>query len=412
MTNILKKSTYVVLAVGLHCAAPGSAEERPSFVSASSMDSIYLLNSAKSHSIGPENPTGEKGQGSKADLSTGSASHAAKDLGLGWKVNPYLNVPPGSTVALAQFKGEGMINHIWMTLGGKADYRSAILRIYWDDEKSASVESPVGDFFGAGWGRKSEPKINSAAIAVNSGSGFNSFWPMPFRKSFRMTLENRSSMPLVIYYEVSFAESPVPARAAFFHAQFRLIDRLQVGTVYTIVDGIHGQGQYVGTSLSHGARSPGWWGEGEVKFYIDGDSSNPTINGTGEEDYFLGSYGYMRPAGQLPNGNPKPREENFSSLYSGFYSVVPLEQSDPAYWSGAERRIGEYRWHIVDPIRFDRDLRVTIQGLGWKMDGTFTYLPLQDSYASVAYWYQVEPHAPFPTLPGDAEIQVRSATNE
>jgi len=408
MAAILKRCAYVVLLVAIHCTAHGAVQERPALAAVPSMESVFILETAKSHSISPENPTGEKGQGGKADLSTGSARNAAKDLGIGWKVNPYVNVAPGSSFTLAQFKGEGIVNHIWMTLGGKAEYRSAILRMYWDDEKSASVESPVGDFFGTGWGRNSEPRINSAAIAVNSGSGFNSFWPMPFRKSFRMTLENRSAMPLVIYYEVSFAEAAVPSQAAYFHAQFRMVDRLRPRTAYTIVDAIHGKGQYVGTSLSHGARSPGWWGEGEVKFYVDGDASNPTINGTGEEDYFLGSYAYLRPAGKLPNGDPKFKEENFSSLYSGFYSLMSLEEKDPAYYGSGERRIGEYRWHIVDPIRFDRDLKVTIQALGWKADGSGTYLPLQDSYASVAYWYQTEPHAEFPKLPSDAELQVQA----
>ncbi len=252
MADTLKRSAYVVLLIAMQSAALGRAEVRPAFAAVPSMESVFILTSAKSHSISPENPTGEKGQGGKADLSTGSASHAAKDLGVGWKVNPYVNVAPGSTFTFAQFKGEGIVNHIWMTLGGKAEYRSAILRMYWDDEKGASVQSPVGDFFGAGWGRKNEPKINSAAIAVNSGSGFNSFWPMPFRKGFRMTLENRSALPLLIYYEVSFAETTVPAQAAYFHAQFRMVDRLSPRTVCTIVDGIHGRGQYVGTSLSHG----------------------------------------------------------------------------------------------------------------------------------------------------------------
>jgi hypothetical protein len=374
-----------------------------------SIHSAFLISHAKSHSASPENVTGLRGQGGKADLQTGSARVAAKDLGVGWKVNPYAEVSAGSTYTVAQFKGAGIINHIWMTLGGTAEYRSAILRLYWDGERSPSVEVPVGDFFSAGWGRTNEPQINSAAVAVNPGNGFNSFWHMPFRNGFRITLENRSSKPLVIYYEVSFAETRVPRNAGYFHAQFRMVETLAAPAIYTIIDGIRGRGQYVGTAISHGARSPGWWGEGEVKFYIDGDGSNPSINGTGEEDYFLGSYAFLKSDGTMPDGDLKYREHNFSSLYSGFYSVVPLEVHDPAYSATSERHIGEYRWHILDPVRFESDLKVTIQGLGWKTTEHHTYLPLRDYYASVAYWYQTEPHAPFPVLPDDSTLQVHAA---
>jgi len=373
-----------------------------------SVQSAFLISRAKSHSISPENVTGAKGQGGKTDLQTGSARVAAKDLGVGWKVNPYAEVSAGSTYTVAQFRGAGVISHLWMTLGGTAEYRSAILRFYWDGEGSPSVEVPVGDFFGAGWGRKNEPQINSATVAVNPGSGFNSFWQMPFRKGFRITLQNRSSKPLIVYYEVSFSETRVPRNAGYFHAQFRMIDTLATPAIYIIVDGIRGQGQYVGTAISHGARSPGWWGEGEVKFYIDGDL-NPSINGTGEEDYFLGSYAFWKPDGAMPDGDARFREQNFSSIYSGFYSVVPLEIHDPAYFGTSERHIGEYRWHILDPIRFDSDLKVTIQGLGWKGTEPHTYLPLRDYYASVAYWYQTEPHALFPALPEDSTLQLHDA---
>ena len=143
--------------------------------------------------------------------------------------------------------------------------------------------------------------------------------------------------------------------------------------------------------------------------YIDGDTSNPSINGTGEEDYFLGSYAYWKSDGTMPNGEAKLSEHNFSSAYSGFYSVAPLEMHDPAYSGTSERHIGEYRWHILDPIRFDSDIKVTIQGLGWQATEPQTYLPLRDYYASVAYWYQTEPHAPFPMLPDDSTLQIHDA---
>ena len=395
----LPRKMIALLLLFLPAASPASDGGQSSPANVPTPQSLFLLSDARSHSIGPENPTGGKGGGSHATLDNGSDAAAARELGTGWKVNPFIRIRAGTTSTLAEFSGSGIINHIWMTLGDEAEYRSAILRIYWDDEKTPSVEVPAGDFFNAGWGRGHEPIINSAMIAVNPRSGFNSFWQMPFRKHFRITLENRSTKPLVLYYEVSFSEQAVPANAAYFHAEFRKVDRLETKQVFTIVDGIKGEGQYVGTALSHGARSPGWWGEGEVKFYVDGDEGFPTINSTGEEDYFLGSYGYTYPFGKSPNGEVTYyRTQPYSSYYAGFTE----DESD----SGM-RKISEYRWHVMDPIRFKHDLKVTLQGLGWRTDVQHTYLPLNDYYAAVAYWYQTEPHAPFPALPSDAELQVK-----
>lgn len=370
--------------------------------------SIFMLSDAKSRSIGPENLTGAKGMGARTELQAGSAKYAAQKLGKGWKVNPYIDIAPGATFTLGESVGPGVIRHMWMTIGGGVDYRSAILRMYWDGEASPSVETPVGDFFASGWGRNNEPSINSQVIAVNPGSGLNSFWPMPFRKRFRMTLENRGKAPLRIYYAINYAEGPVPPDAAYFHAQFRMVDHVKTGEDYTLLDGVRGKGQYVGTYLSHGAFSPGWWGEGEVKFYIDGDKDYPTIAGTGEEDYFLGSYSYVR-----READGKRREVNYSTAFAGFYALKPMEPSSTEFLTGVERRYGEYRWHIPDPIRFDRNLRVTIQNLGWSgvspatPFGNGVYQPLHDSLASVAYWYQREPHAPFPGLPDDEALKLK-----
>jgi hypothetical protein len=367
----------------------------------SGVQSLFLLSDAKSRSIGPENLTGEPGQGARTELKDGSAKYAAKDLGRGWKVNPYIVIAPGTTFTLGDAKGPGVINHIWLTLGGAADNRSGILRVYWDDEATPSVETPVGDFFAAGWGRGAEPVIDSAVVAVNPGSGFNSFWQMPFRKRARLTLENRSTKSLTIYYAIDFSQVAVPANAGYFHAQFRMGMADPVTGDYTLLDGVKGQGQYVGTYLRHRAFSPGWWGEGEAKFYIDGDKDFPTIAGTGEEDYFLGSYSYQRKTAQ--GGRI---ETSYSSAYSGFLSVQD-QTIDAEYLKPGDRRYGEYRWHILDPVRFRRDLRVTIQNLGWKgvtptkFIGDGTYLPLHDELSSVAYWYQAEPHGPFAPLPAD-----------
>jgi len=357
----------------------------------SSLKNLYKLADAKTRSISPENFTGEKGRGGMATLEEGSAAKAARKLGQGWKVNPYIHIQPGETFTLGEIDGSGIINHIWMTPVG--DYRLMILRFYWDDETEASVEVPVGDFFASGWGIMNEPKINSATMAVNPRSGFNSYWQMPFRKKCKITMENRSDKKATVYYQINYSLETVEANTPYFHAQFRRVNKLPFKEVYTIVDGIKGKGQYVGTYLAHGARKSGWWGEGEVKFFMDGDKEFPTICTTGEEDYFCGSYGY----------NDRKIDgvmyyDSFSSLYAGFYEVKD------STIEGFVGIFGQYRWHVVDPVRFDKDLRITVQSLGWGPDG---YLPLEDDLASVAYWYQLEPHNSFPKLPVDEKLIIK-----
>jgi hypothetical protein len=205
-------------------------------------------------------------------------------------------------------------------------------------------------------------------------------------------MENKSAGRLILYYQVDYSETAVDAQAASFHAQFRRENPTTDKQDFTIVDGIKGKGQYVGTYITHGANSPGWWGEGEVKFYMDGDTRFPTICGTGDEDYFNGSYGFEEHTDSLG----KYHYTDFSSPYSGFHFI-----QDPSNKTG-QRRFGEYRWHIMDPVRFDKDLKVTIQLLGWQSEGR--YLPLKDDMASVAFWYQTEPHNSFPKLPAADQL--------
>lgn len=349
------------------------------------LSGLYLFSDAKSRSISPENLSGEKGEGGKTPLEKGSAAYAARELGQGWKVNPYRTIKGGETFTMAEMRGPGIVNHFWITPTG--DYRLAILRIYWDEEKTPSVEVPVGDFFCSGWGWEREPQINSLAVCVNPKNGFNCYWQMPFRKKCRITMENLAAGDLIIYYQVDFSVTDVPESAGYFHVQFRRVNPLPYKEDYTIVDGITGKGQYVGTYIAHGANSPGWWGEGEVKFFLDGDRDFPTICGTGEEDYFNGSYGYR----ETPDARGQMQYTDFSSPFSGFYHVPDSTGRI------SQRRFGEYRWHIMDPVRFEKELRVTIQCLGWQSEGR--YLPLRDDMASVAYWYQSEPHNTFPPLP-------------
>jgi hypothetical protein len=268
-------------------------------------------------------------------------------------------------------------------------WRSSILRIYWDDQPQPSVECPVGDFFANGWGTYAQ--VSSLAVCVNPGSGFNCYWPMPFRRRCRMTFENRDEEAMTLYYQIDYALGAVPDDAAYFHAQFRRTNPLPYKQVYTILDGVRGRGHYVGTYMAWGSHNCGWWGEGEIKFYLDDDTEFPTICGTGTEDYFCGSYGFQ---------NPLTRQyQPYTTPYAGMPQVI---RPDGEYQS--QQRFGLYRWHLTDPIRFEQDIRVTIQALGWKSHKR--YLPLQDDIASVAYWYQALPTAPFPPLGDHDALEV------
>lgn len=346
---------------------------------------LSMLDKAESRSISPENFTGEKGKGGMATSGTGEG--CAKDLGQGWKVSPSVRIEAGKTFELANISGSGTIEQIWMTPTGT--WRSSILRIYWDDQEHPAVECPVGDFFACGWGKFAP--VSSLAVCVNPGSAFNCYWPMPFRKRCRITMENSGTEDMKLYYQINYALGDVEEKAAYFHAQFRRVNPLPYKEVYTILDGVRGQGRYVGTYMAWGVNNSGWWGEGEIKFYMDGDQAFPTICGTGTEDYFCGSYNFEnKETGQY---------QEFTTPYAGMPQVI---RPDGVYQS--QTRFGLYRWHITDPVRFSEDLRVTIQALGWRSGGR--YLPLQDDISSVAFWYQTLPTQPFPRLPDKDTLEI------
>jgi len=342
------------------------------------LGNLPRLSSARTRSISPENFTGEKGKGGMATEGTGA--NCARELGQGWKISPSVRIQPGDTFTMADISGSGAIQQMWLTPTGP--WRFSILRIYWDDQDAPSVECPVGDFFCMGWGRFAQ--VSSLPVCVNPGSAFNCYWEMPFRKRCRITMTNMAPEAMTLYYQINYTLTDVPRDCAYFHAQFRRVNPLPYRSVYTILDGVRGQGQYVGTSLAWGVNNTGWWGEGEIKFYLDGDDPFPTICGTGTEDYFCGSYNF--------ENKESHRYQEFTTPYAGLHQVL---LPDGVYRS--QQRFGMYRWHIVDPVRFEEDIRVTIQALGWRSG--HRYLPLQDDIASVAYWYQALPTAPFPELP-------------
>lgn len=372
------------------------------------LERLALLSSARTRSICSENRSGAKSGGAR-DLpprdEQGRPIGAARELGQGWKVHPCDSIKPGETFVLADIEGPGCIQHIWMTPTG--DYRTTILRIYYDGSDVPAVECPIGDFFASAYTSfKVFAPLNSLAVCVNPGNAFNCYWPMPFRKRIRMTMENlHHSEEKRIFFQIDYALNPVPADAAYFHAQFRRCNPLRPGDVYTLLDGVKGEGHYVGTYMAWQLNNNGWWGEGEIKFYLDGDTDPklskgkslagstgfPTICGTGTEDYFCGSYNFEN------------KTTNQYQEFTGPYTGVPHVMKPNGVYE-ANMRFSMYRWHIPDPVRFDKDLKVTIQALGWRRDGR--YLPLRDDIASVAYWYQAAPAAPFPPLPTADELEL------
>ena len=357
------------------------------------LGNLSRLSKAKSRSLSAENITGEKGQGGMA--TEGEGVKAARDLGRGWKVSPCIKIKAGEEREIANVTGPGAIQQIWMTPA--ATWRFTILRVYWDDQTNPSIECPIGDFFaspwGNGWGQTPLPfaPVNSLAVCVNPGSAFNCYWEMPFRQRCRMTVSNIDDKDMTLFYQINYTLTDVPDDAAYFHAQFRRTNPLPYKTDYTIVDGIKGNGQLVGVSMGWGVNNCGWWGEGEIKFFLDGDGEYPTICGTGTEDYFCGSYNF--------ENQQTHQYQEFTTAYAGMPRVI---KPDGVYQS--QTRFSLYRWHIMDPVRFEQDLRVTIQALGWRSGGR--YLPLQDDLASVAFWYQSLPTAPFPKLPDKDYLEV------
>ncbi|MCF8242324.1 MAG: DUF2961 domain-containing protein [Melioribacteraceae bacterium] len=349
------------------------------------LGNLPLLSKAKSRSITPENFTGEKGKGGMATEGTGVKP--ARDLGQGWKISPSVKIKPNETFTVAEINESGAIQHIWMTPTGV--YRFLVLRIYWDGEENPSVEVPLGDFFACGLNEFS--LVNSIPVCVNPGSAFNCYWEMPFRKSCKITVENLNPEEITLFYQIDYSLTEIEEDAAYFHAQFRRQNPLPYKKDYVVVDQIKGWGHFVGMYMLWGVNNNGWWGEGEVKFFMDGDDKFPTICGTGTEDYFCGSYDFEN------------REEKkyvyFSTPYAG---LVQITKPDGLYKS--QQRFGMYRWHIMDPVRFEKDLRVTVQALSWRSDGR--YLPLQDDISSVAFWYQSEPHNKFPELPDKDFLEI------
>ena len=352
------------------------------------LSGLPLIKNGRSRCINAENPKGEKGKGGMA------ASH----LGPSRKGSPALrDVPPGETVTLAEIDGTGIIQHIWVTVDSKttpADcfvLRDLVIRMYWDGEEEPSVESPLGDFFCSGFA--ADCTLNSIPMVVVPARGLNCYFPMPFRKKAKITLENQHANPIpAFFYQVDYTlYDDLPEDTAYFHAQWKRERYTTKTKDYTILDNVKGKGHYIGTYLALTTLERYWWGEGEIKFYIDGDKEYPTICGTGMEDYFGGSWSFAKQIEGLTV------EQTYCTPYMGYHHYAHHDSSTHNYYHNDDMppQRGFYRWHIPDPICFENDLRVTIQQIGVGYRGLFER---QDDLASVAYWYQTEPHNNFENL--------------
>lgn len=350
------------------------------------IESIARRSSRTTRSISAENFTGAKGAGGMATAGTGA--QAASRLGQGWKISPSIEIEAGQTAVLGEIDGPGVIQHIWCTTAPHRAWRGTILRMHWEGETTPAVEVPLGDFFCNGWNTFSQ--VSSLAVAANPNGGFNSYWPMPFRRSARITLENVSAERVVLYYQIDYELGDIDDDASYLHAHWRRSHPVPRGKVHTVLDNVEGQGHYVGTYLAWGSNDPGWWGEGEFKFFLDGDQEFPTICGTGTEDYFGGAWNFDVPGQGYTT---------FTTPYLGLNQVL---RPDGLYSS--QQRFGMYRWHIADPIRFAEDVQVTVQSLGigpgHENGLPHRYRPTSDDLASTALFYldapatQTRPIAP------------------
>ncbi len=340
---------------------------------------MFTLENRTSFGFSSENPTGSRNGGTRG----GDCE----------KLNACTTIPPHETLTLCDTDGPGCITHIWFT--GYVGH-SFILRMYWDNEEFPSVEVPISAFFGCAYDENLTDRdgryvtLNSAMILTSPGRAYNSYFEMPFRKHCRITMENRSGNGQVLYYMISGWHGAVPENSGYFHAFYRQEHPVVKGRSYVVVDGIHGKGVFAGMTLAAGMNGiNGCWVEGEAKMYIDGDT-RPTLNYTGTEDYFCGSYAFG-------NDLALHRYQTFNGLYVGMHAI--LGNDNGAQYNGQQRFL-LYRWHVPDPVYFDESFRMVMDNMGWPN-------PRYDDYTTVAYWYLDKPMKLPEPLPDDEELWMR-----
>jgi len=318
----------------------------------------------ESRTISFENPTGEKGKGGMA----------TSKIGVGRKGLPAKDFKPGQTYTLCDIKGLGAIRHIWVTVRKDVEtLQGIVVRAYWDGQKHPSIEAPLGAFFGIMHGKIGA--YQSAAHSVNPEAGMNIWLEMPFAKQAKITITNESKTSTPLFYYIDYTTgNKLPSKFGRLHVLYRRENPTTLKQDFEILPKRTGSGRFVGCVIGIRALEENWWGEGEVKVYLDGDGNFPTICGTGTEDYIGQSWGL----------------QSVAYLYGGTSLM-------------ADKLNTFYRWHIKDPIYWKKDIRITIQQIGWSQQvndktGSGLY-ERQDDWSCSSFWYEPIPSAPLPALP-------------
>jgi len=357
----------VMLSLNLNVASAQTTVGNVSAIS-STADLPVIPDGVVSRAITWENRTGAPGAGGKA-----------RD---GRKGSPCINnVKPGQTVTLMDVDGCGVIRHIWVTPRDRSPMalRNLIIRMYWDNSPVPSVEVPFGDFFGTAHGRTGH--LVSYYTTMTLGKGFNCYFPMPFATHAKITVQNdmpEGSKALgALFFQIDYElRDKLPPNTGRFHAQFRRENPTVQKRDFVVLDNVEGPGMFIGCVIGVRAMRGSWWGEGEMKFYMDGDTDYPTICGTGTEDYFCAAWGM--------------------GLYQTPYHGCTLNQTNEQF---KHPLVSMYRWHVADPVYFRKSFKATIQQIGWGKGGLFER---SDDWCSTAFWYQLKPVKQMPPFPDRA----------
>lgn len=339
----------------------------------------------ESRSISFENPTGEPGEGAKA----------ASELGAGRKGAPNKRIEPGEEVVLCDIKSPGTIRHIWMTgewtnfewLESKEErtelLRSTVIRVYWDGQEHPSIECPLGDFMG--FAHSKVTPYQSALHSIGENGAFNFWLPMPFTEGAKITLTNESDLAFWLFYQIDYTINDAhPDDVGRLHVCFRRENPTTLKEDFELLPQRKGKGRYIGSVMGIRTLHPGWWGEGEVKIYMDGDTDFPTIAGTGSEDYVGLSYGIQ---------NTMYTYHGCNLLYTSDSTVRALDIQANTEVDMNRQYISMYRWHLPDPIYWKEECRITIQQIGCCL------YERQDDWSTATFWYEPVPSAPLPEMP-------------